>query len=271
MRKLYGGQTMSKKFKAIFLAVALLLGVAAPSLAQDSTLTKIQQRGVVRIGVLTGAPPMGMVDEQGRPSGYDVDVANLIGTYLGTPVELVPLTTTPRISALQSDKVDFLVATLAPTGERAKQVMFTTPYSAFSHVIMAKEKYSNLDDLAGKTVAVNRGSPSETALRNANVKDIKIILYEDDSTVAQALISGQADAVALPSTVAHGLLRQVPNSGFQIGVAFLKQGNSMTVRLGDFEMLQYLNTAIYLMKVSGELDAISMKWTDEPLVDLPSL
>ncbi len=262
---------MTKKFGVYFLAFALVVGIAAPAFSQDSTLNKIQQRGVVRIGVLTGAPPMGMVDEQGRPSGYDVDVANLLGKYLGFPVELVPLTTTPRISALQSDKVDFLVATLAPTGERAKQVMFSTPYSAFSHVIMSAEKYTDLHDLAGKTIAVNRGSPSETALRNAKVEGVNIILYEDDSTVAQALISGQADAVALPSTVAHGLLKQVPDSGFQIGIAFLKQGNSMAVRLGDFEMLHYLNTAIYLMKISGELDAISTKWTGEPLVELPSL
>ena len=51
---------------------------------------------------------------------------------LSLPVELVPLTPPARIPALQTGKVDFLVATLAPTGERAKTVMFTQPYSAFN-------------------------------------------------------------------------------------------------------------------------------------------
>ena len=51
----------------------------------------------------------------------------------------------------------------------------------------------------------------------------------------------------------------------QIDFSFFRQGNSMATLIGDFELHQYLNTAIYLMKVSGDLDKISVKWTGEPL------
>lgn len=44
----------------------------------------------------------------------------------------------------------------------------------------------------------------------------------------------------------------------------------MATALQDFEMRQWLNTAIYLMKNSGELDAISVKWTGQPMPQLPS-
>ena len=70
--------------KAAFLgslAVATLTA-AMPGSAGAVTLADIQGRGTVKIGVLTGAPPMGMIDERGNPSGYDVDVANQIGQYL---------------------------------------------------------------------------------------------------------------------------------------------------------------------------------------------
>ena len=220
----------------------------------------------MRIGVLTGAPPMGMVDERGNPAGYDVDVANLVGTMMGLPIEMVPLTPPARIPALQTGQVDFLVATLAPTGERAKTVMFTTPYSAFNMVIVSgpDQAFEELSELSGKRVAVNRGSSQETALRRAAVPDLEIVVYEDDSTSAQALIAGQVDATALPSTVADGLLQQAPDAGLQIGFTFFRQGNSMATLPADFELHQYLNTLIYLMKVSGELDEIAVKWTGEP-------
>ena len=124
-------------------------GLASFATASAATLNDIVSRGTVRIGVLTGAPPMGMVDENGNPSGYDVDVANLIAGYLSLPVELVPLTPPARIPALQTGKVDFLVATLAPTGERAKTVMFTQPYSAFNMDIISgpDQKFASLPNL----------------------------------------------------------------------------------------------------------------------------
>ncbi len=258
-------------------SVTIAVGVAAASFAATTSahavsISDIMSRGSVKIGVLTGAPPMGMVDEKGNPSGYDVDVANLIGTYLNLPVELVPLTPPARIPALQTGKVDFLVATLAPTGERAKTVMFTQPYSAFNMDIISgpDQKFENLESLKGKRVSVNRGSSQETALRKANVEGLEVVVYEDDSTSAQALLAGQVDAVALPSTVGEAIIKQRPEAGLQVGFTFFQQGNSMATKIEDFELRQWLNTSIYLMKMSGDLDRISMKWTGRAMPQLPN-
>lgn len=265
------------KFTGLLKNITVVAGIAAASLmastaAQAGTLADIIARGSVKIGVLTGAPPMGMIDEKGNPTGYDVDVANLVGEYLNMPVELVPLTPPARIPALQTGKVDFLVATLAPTGERAKAVMFTQPYSAFNMDIISgpDAKFANLEDLKGKSVSVNRGSTQESALRKANIEGLNIVVYEDDSTAAQALLSSQVDAVALPSTVGEAVIKQRPEAGLQVGFTFFRQGNSMTTRMDDWDMHQWLNNAVYLMKISGDLDRISEKWTGRPFPDLPS-
>ncbi|WP_419694582.1 transporter substrate-binding domain-containing protein [Mesorhizobium muleiense] len=261
------------KIRAIFAAISLAVPMLAMANAPASaiTLEEITSRGSVRIGVVTGAPPMGMVDESGNPTGYDVDVANLIAGYLGVKAELVPLTPPSRIPALQTGKVDFLVATLAPTGERAKTVMFTQPYSAFNMVIVSgpDQKFAQLSELEGKRVGVNRGSSQEAALRRVAVPGLEIVVFEDDSTTAQALFAGQVDATALPSTVANAIIQQRPDAGLQVGFTFFRQGNSMATTLQDFEVHQWLNTAIYLMKNSGELDAIATKWTGTPMPQLP--
>ncbi len=73
----------------------------------------------MRIGVLIGGPPMGMVDDKGNPTGYDYDVAVLIAKYLGVKAEYVALTPPARIPRSRRSRVDFLIATLNPTPERA--------------------------------------------------------------------------------------------------------------------------------------------------------
>lgn len=158
------------------------------------TLAEIQGRGAVRIGVLTGAPPNGMIDENGNPSGYDVDVANVIGRYLNLPVILVPLTPPARIPAPRTGQVDCRIVTLAPTGERAKTAMFTTPYSAFDLVVVTQpdKTFAKADDLKGKRVAVNRGSSQEAALRRAAVPGREIVVYEDDLTSTQAVLPARS-------------------------------------------------------------------------------
>ena len=109
---------MRIRHRAAALAVLAAAALSATS-AAAVTLAEIQGRGAVRIGVLTGSPPNGMIDENGNPAGYDVDVAQVLGRYLNLPVKLVPLTPPARIPALQTGQVDFLIATLAPTGRAA--------------------------------------------------------------------------------------------------------------------------------------------------------
>ena len=255
---------------AVMLTGAALTAGASGALAQ--TTAEIVKRGKVRIGVLTGGPPMGMIDGTGNPIGYDVDTANLIAKYMGVPVEVVPLTPPARIPALQSGKVDFLVATLAPTPARALTVDFTIPYNAFQMAIMAKKgsPIHSLADLKDKTVGVNRGSSQESALQRLAIPGTKITRFEDDSTVAQALIAGQIDSIAIPDTIGLEIAKTRPDADMEVKFIFFQQPNSMTVRKGSDELRHWLNNTIYFIKVSGELDEICKKWTGSPLPSLPT-
>jgi polar amino acid transport system substrate-binding protein len=262
---------------AVGAAAGLLVADPAPSTVASAAaatpqgVEAIVAAGEVRIGVLTGAPPFGTVDERGNPAGYDVDVANLVAEYLGVPVKLVPLTPPARIPALEAGKVDFLVATLAPTPARARTVMFTMPYSAFRMVIAAPKEtaIAKLDELAGKRVGVNRGSSQEAALTKLAVPGMEVVRFEDDSTVAQALIASQIDAMAMPDTVVESIRETRPEADVEVKFTFFEQPNAMAVRKDSFELRQWLNNAIYYMKVMGDLDAIARKWTGQPVPQLP--
>lgn len=244
--------------------------LGAASHASAASVDDIVKRGSVKIGVLSGVPIYGTVDEKGNPAGYDIDVARVLANYLGVKAELVPLTPPARIPALQAGKIDFLVATLAATPERAKVVMFTAPYSAFQMVIFAPKAASlqKLADLNGKRIGVNRGSSQETALTRAAIPGLQIVRYQDDATVVQALIANQIDAAAIPEGVAKDVVKQQPDAGLGVKFTFFHQPNAMAVRLDDPDMRDWLNKSIIKMTESGELNKISMKWTGNPLPDL---
>jgi polar amino acid transport system substrate-binding protein len=245
----------------------------ASTAASAQTVTEIIKRGKVKIGVLVGAPPMGAVDSSGNPVGYDADTATLIAKYLGVPVEMVPLEPPARIPALESGKVDFLVSTLAPTPERAKTVMFTIPYNAFQVGVYGKKalKVKEWADLKGKKVGVNRGSSVEaTLVKQEGLVGLKVVRFDTDAAVIQAVFSGQIDACAEPDTMANQALKARPDGDMSLKFFFSKQPNSIAVRKDAFELLQWLNNWIYYVKVNGELDEIARRWVGSPLPDLPT-
>lgn len=258
--------------KVIAFALAATCALSAAADAGTQTLSELVKKGKLTIGVVSGTPPFGSIDAKGVPIGYDIDVANLIGKYLSLPVELVPLTAPARVPSLESGKVDFLVATLAPTPERARTVMFTMPYSGFELSIVGPigSKFKALADLKGKKVGVTRGTTNDTALSRLAPPGTSIVRFEDDATVTQALLSKQVDAVSIPNTMALDIIKTRGAGKIEVKFPYSVQPNSMAVRRGDFELHQWLNNFIYYVKLNGELDAIARKWSGAPLPQLPT-
>lgn len=264
--------TFTQFFNRIFHIAAITGLLAITSAAcHAQTVAEIIKKGKVTIGVVTGVPPFGMADPQGNPVGYDVDVANAVAKYMGVPVEIVALTPPSRIPALESGKVDFLIATLGPTPERAKVVAFSIGYSSFDMTLFApaSAKYSKLQDLGTKKVGVPRGSPQDSNLTRLAVPGTTVVRFEDDATAAQALISGQVDAVVLPGSTGNDIFKARATGKFAAKFALYAQASSMAMRRDAHELRQWLNTTIYAMKLNGELDVISRKWQGVPLANLP--
>ncbi len=254
-------------------AMALAVVSMASRPAEAQTVDEIVKRGKARIGVLIGAPPYGSVDSQGNPIGYDMDVATLVGKYLGVPIEVTQLTPPARIPALEAGRVDMLISTLAPTPERARAIMFTIPYSAFQTGIYAKKNVNikTWADLKGMKVGVNRGSSVEREFVNREKElGLTILRFEDDSTTMQALFSGQVQAIAGPDAQANAAMKAKGDTETELKFVFGMQPNSMAVRKDARDLHQWLNNVIYFIKQNGELNAISEKWVGGPLPPLPT-
>src|SRR5690606_39594113 len=108
---------------ALLASCAVLAMGSSASMAE--TIDQVKEKGELTVGMLVDFPPYGILNTENKPDGYDADVARLLAKDLGVKVNIVPVTGPNRIPFLLTNKVDMLVASLAITPERAKQVQFS--------------------------------------------------------------------------------------------------------------------------------------------------
>jgi len=251
--------------------VFAILHAAAPA-AAEQTIDEIIKKGTIVVGVSTTTPIFGLIGKNGEPEGYDPDVARLLAKYLGVKVEFVPVTGANRIPLLLSGKVDVLICLFGITPERAQQVWYSMPYAyeAATLVAPAKVQVKTVDDLKGKRVGVPRGAMQDLMLTPlAQAKGFTLQRFDDEATELQALIAGQVDLGGTGLLVNQRLNRNDPGKDYQVKILLRPLHFGIGIRRGEMDKLQWLNTFIYTIKNNGELDAISRKWRELPLEQLP--
>jgi len=240
--------------------------------AHAQTFDAIQKRGKLLAAINLAAPPFGTTDSQMEPAGYDVDMAKLLAKDLGVSLEIVPVTNESRIPTLLTGKADVIISVLQITPERAKSVMFSSPYGMHQSLVFApaETKIASLADLSGKRVGVARGSVYSNILAQAAIPGMQIIQFGDDSATLNALVAGQVDAVGTVTFLANELKKRYPDRHFEQKVALQDNIYAMGVRRGDFDFLRWLNTFIFVHHHDGEIARSYEKWMGEPLRNLPT-
>lgn len=264
-------KNLIRRYAAALLMLTALACTAGTARAQ--TFDAIQKRGKVLVGINLAAPPFGTMNGEMQPDGYDVDVAKLLAKDLGVPMEIVPVTNDSRIPTLLTGKADIIISVLQITAERAKSVMFTSPYGAHLSIVMgpAGTKIAALTDLAGKRIGVARGSAYADILARAGIAGLQLIAFGDDSATLNALVAGQVDAVGTVTFLGNELQKRYPDRQFERKLVLQDNVYAMGVRRGDFDFLRWVNTSLFVHIQNGDIPKLYEKWMGEPLKGLPAL
>ncbi len=261
--------------RRVFTSTVLALGLATTlsawtPLASAQTAAEIKKKGEVTIGMLVDFPPYGTMNASNQPDGYDADVARLLAKDLGVKLNLVPVTGPNRIPFLLTNKVDLLVASLAITPERAKQVQFSKPYAAASIVLYGDRKATikSAADLKGKRVGVARASTQDVALTAAAPEGTEIRRFDDDASAMQALMSGQVDAIGCSTTVAAQIDKRAPANSYENKFLLRQQVMGIVMRPGQAELLKTIDNFVDQNTANGELNKLYRKWLE---TDLPKM
>jgi ABC-type amino acid transport substrate-binding protein len=257
----------------ILAAIALAPGA---SLMAQGTLERISERNEFRIGYRTDARPLSFQDD-GEAQGYSVDFCQRIAVAVREHLELpemkvtfVPVTSENRFDAVVDGDIDIECGATTVTLGRQERVDFTlmTFVTGGAILSMKSNRVANMEDLAGKRVAVVRGTTTEDALNahlKANLIDARVVRVADRNEGMMRLRSGDVAAFASDQIVLVGVALEAIDKNEDVSFSFADELFSyepyaLMVRRDDSDFRLVVNRAIAQIFRSGQFAQIYQTW-----------
>ena len=268
-----------KRISKLLLALAACALCVAPAAAQDGTLKKIKDTGVVKIGNRDASLPLSYLDDKQQPVGYGTDiclkVVEAIKAELKMPnlkVEFVPVTSQTRIPILTGGNIDLECGSTTNSMERQKQVAFAPVYFMTGTRIIVKKSsgIKGYNDLKGKSVVFTSGTTNERAMKSYNDEHklgINFIPSKDHAESFLAVETGRAAAFPMDDVILYGLRANAKNpADFDvIGELLSDDPYGIMMRKDDPAFKKVVDNAVIALYRSGEINTIYKKWFESPI------
>jgi signal transduction histidine kinase len=239
-------------------ALAALAAAGAAHAAARTTLTAAIPRD---------APPNYLLDDNGRPTGFAVELMALIARRAGVELRYrVEPNWGAVIDALRRGDAD-IIPDLGVTPERLREFAFSDPVETFrSSVFVRRDTHdvSGIDDLRGRKVAVMRANAAEALLKARG--DVRVVTFQDFPDALFALLSGNVDALVYPEpwTWQRARAARVGDRIKVVGGPLIEIKRALAVRADDTELLARLAPAVAAVLASDEYRALYVKWIGTP-------
>ncbi|NIK79512.1 L-cystine transport system substrate-binding protein [Paenibacillus castaneae] len=263
--------------KSLMISIALVLALTLAGCGNNADTNVKSASGetsktVKKIVVGTGTqfPKVCFIDENGKLTGFDVELVKEIDNRLPDyEFDIQTLEFTNLLLSLETKKIDMVAHEMEKNPEREEKYLFNKePYAHWRNkIVVAKDNDSiqSLDDLKGKKVLTTATSAQSTILENynkANANAIKIVYQNGgaNDSVAQ-VTSGRADAF-LSADFTLSLV-DTKNELKTVGPALSEADILFMFRKNDPEgqkLSDAVDVAIKELKADGTLAKLSAKW-----------
>ncbi len=217
-------------------------------------------------------PPMGFVADDGSYTGFDLDVAAEVAERLGMEFVAQPIAWDSKDQELQSGNIDCIWNGFTMNGREDKYT-WSEPYMDNNQIVLVKPDsgIETLEDLSGKTVAVQKDSSGSAALTdNSELTDTFGDLIEVDSylNAMMELDSGAVDAVVMDEIVARYECMNSDSDFTILDEAISSEQYGVGFLLGNTELRDEVQGALEDMAADGTLAEISIKWFDKDITTI---
>ena len=237
----------------------------------DTSLTDLQAKGTMVVGIDDQFPPMGFVGDDGELTGFDVELAKLVAEKLGVKAEIKPINWDSKEMELNSGKIDVIWNGYTITADRIKEVEFTKPYLNNQQVLVVANDSTvkTKADLEGKVVGAQVESAGLDALKadpelSATVADIPE--YDDYLMALLDLGTSRLDAVAIDKILIGYTMAQEPGKYRVLDESLSDEYYGIGCAKGAVALREAIDKALDELYADGSVEELSTKWFGENIV-----
>ena len=253
---------MKKEKKAV--AMVLIIAMVTISVALSGCTE--EKGNKIIVGTSADFPPF-EYKEGDEIVGFDVEMITTILTSQGYTVEVQDIAFDSLIAALQTNKIDVIVAGMSITDERLQEINFSDPYFEADQSVLIKSDsgiiINNESDLENLTVGVQTGTTGddwvfETLVNTSKTPEDKYKQYETYDLAVLDLKAGRIQIIVLDKPVAQAL-----SEDGDLGIAYTivtNENYGIGVRKGDSELLQKINNGLAELKASADWNILVKKY-----------
>src|SRR5437764_13491697 len=124
--------------------------------------------------------------------------------------------------------------------------------------------------MACKKLGLTRATLEEATGPPVAPPAAQMVFFDDIAATMQAMVSGQVDAAGMSAFAAKSVSDRNPKAEIENKFTVRTAYYGAAVRPGDFDLLQFLRTWVFLNRQNGVLGQIYRKYTEVALVELPN-
>ncbi len=252
--------TMKNKLGLGVMMIVLAIGILGCS---QSSATDNGEKTIV-MGTSADFAPFESRNESGDIVGFDIDLAKEIAKELGHDLEIKDMKFDGLIGALQTERVDMVLAGMSATEKRSQNVDFSTQYNHSGEMFVTNKdaNINSLEDLKGKTLGVQLGTIQEEGAKKIQEKvDFEIKRVDNGTTLIQELKSNRIDVAYMDKAAAQGYIQKQDLSGFEDPTSS-SPGMAVAFPKGS-DLKKDVNEALKTLKENGKLEELKKEWLED--------
>ncbi len=218
----------------------------------------------LRTGVDGTFAPHAMPKLGGGIEGFNIDLFTEAAKRMKREITIESTSFSGLIPGLMSGRYDFIAAPTTVTKERAENMLFTSGYlwTAFQFGIKkGSAPIKSWEDLKGKAVSVNKGTPYETLSKQMGEKiGFAVQVYDTQPDATQAVLSGRAYATLGGNTVIKYTASKNPQFAADLVLNESKAHWAAPFRKDSVAARNQMQDVLDCMKKDGTIAKLSEKW-----------
>jgi two-component system, cell cycle sensor histidine kinase and response regulator CckA len=248
------------------LLIAVTFSEAYNSGNDNSLKSTVLPSKILKTIIVPDYYPYTFVNDQGKPDGFSVDLANAVAQAMDMKLEISAGTWEHAREALENGTIDFLPM-MAASPLRRQSFDFSVPHTIAYDAAFVRRgtpTASSLNDLSGKTVIVmNKDVTHDVISASPSSDTMKLILVDGLPDGLRLLASGEGDAAIMPKLVGLLLVKRLGITNVEASPATIeayKRPFSFAVKKGNTALLEALSQGLSIVKADGRYHDIYEKW-----------